>query len=305
MNSKFGKHYPVLGKTNERERLLFVAAAGLAFSLLIILVAVFNFRSPAEAGQDVSMNQAIPAAIGTVTLLTPERYVRAGTKLTEVKLKEVYWPRAQLPEGAIREASEVMNMFAKVDLQAGVPLQKHHVTAEQRKISLPLTPGNRAVTIKVDAESSIENHATPGTRVDLVLTHYIDGQLTSKVIVQNARVLSLGGDVRTADQRAVDSRGSRRNQWSQTITLDVPPQSALQIQTAKKLGTLSLLMRSMDDTKPVEKQEFDQNEIDGGRGRADRNQRNVCKKGHLKIKGNEFVVNCDGTLSQVLDPYEP
>lgn len=303
MNSKFGRNYPVLGKTNHRERMLFVAAAGLAFSLLIVLVAVFALRLDKQE-EKTEVPEVSHAEIGTVTLLTPEREVKAGQSLSSIKLKEIYWPRANVPEGVVRDHSEIMNMFAKVDIQAGEPLQRRHLTAEERKVSLPLTPGNRAVTIRVDAETSIENHATPGTHVDVVLTHHKDGELTSKVIVQNARVLSLGGDIRSADERLLENRSGRRNNWSQTITLDVSPQAALTIQTAKRMGTLSLLMRSADDTKPVAKQEFDSSDVYGpSKDRAPR--KSSCTKGHLKIRGTEYVVNCDGSLSEVLDPYEP
>lgn len=301
MAQKFGKHYPVLSRTNDRERLLFVAAAGLAFSLLIILVVVFTFKNPASAKRDVPVKQAPPAVVGTITLLTPEREVKGGASMSNVRLKEIYWPRNQVPSSAVRDLSEVQNMYARVNLSPGVPLQREMLTREMVESILEVTPGNRAVTIAVDEVTSIENHATPGTRVDVVLTYYQNRELTSKVIVQNARVLSLGGDPR----RNQGSRGVVKNAGaSRTLTLDVSAHDALEIKTAIKLGTLSLLMRSADDHGPMSDTEVGAPDIDGGRRKGQRVKR-VCKKGTVRISGDEFIMNCDGSLTRVADPYDP
>ncbi len=305
MASKFGKHqYPVLGaKSNDRERLLFVAAAGLAFSLLIILVVLFNFKDPANAGvQAASAPPEIPTAVGTITLLTPDRSIKAGTPLADVQFKEVYWPRNQVPDGAVRDTAELKNMYAKVELEAGVPMQRKHITSEQSNIALPLTPGNRAVAIQINDETSVEQHTRPGTHVDVVLTYYQSGELTSKVIVQNARVLSLGGDTNPMGNLGAMSQGNatllRNTSSSRTITLDVAPKDALEILTAKKLGDLSLMMRN--DNAPMPTVEVRGAELDDKK-----KSRTSCKRGTVKIQGEEFVMNCDGSMTRMSDPYEP
>jgi pilus assembly protein CpaB len=302
MASKFGKHYPVLARQNERERLLFVAAAGLAFSLLIILFVVFNFKQN-SASANVAVAPDAPQVpvppMSTVTLLTPERPVRAGAAMSTIRLKEVYWPRNQVPEGAILDLSEAQNMTAKVNLTPGVPIQRDHLTSEYIEPILDVSPGNRAVTIAVDEVTSIESHARPGSRVDVALTYYHKQELTSKIIVQNARVISLGGQTSTSRAPGVATGNSR------TITLDVAPKDALEIQTAKKLGTLSLMMRHHEDARPVAEDEIDQNAISGDRPDSRGRQKSKCKKGTVRINGNEFVMNCDGSLSRISDPYEP
>src|SRR5690606_4671736 len=94
--------------------------------------------------------------VSTVSLLAPERPIRAGTRLSEVNFKQVYWPRNQVPEGAIRDLSEVQNFYAKSDLSPGLPLQRAHLTSEVDTSSLQLTPGQRAVAIDIDASSAVE-----------------------------------------------------------------------------------------------------------------------------------------------------
>jgi len=306
MNTKFGRYTPALSnRSNDRDRLLFIAAAGLAFSLLIILVIVFNFRSDANARTAATPEVAPPVAanLGTISLLTPERAVRAGTKLNEVRFKEVLWPRNQVPEEAVRDMSEVQNMYAKSDLSPGIPLQRSHLSREGFMSSLALTPRNRAVSIEVDETSGLEGHALPGTKVDIILTFTEGGQLTSKVIVQNARVLSYGGDTSTAADRSAVASDLRVRRTSRTITLDVTPKDALQITTARQLGRLSLIMRSNDDDLGSPVLELDEGAI--AHNKQERRNTNSCKSGRMRMGNREYVVDCDGSISQVVDPNEP
>lgn len=305
MSTKFGRYYPALGgKTNERERLLFIAAAGLAFSLLVVLFVVFSFGSKSESEKVAATNtNSIPAAIGTVSLLTPDRMVRAGTRLSEVQFKEVYWPRNQVPDGAVRDINEMKELFARVDLQPGVPVQRSQLARESIQTTLPVSPGNRAVSFEVDATAGIEGHALPGTRVDVVLTFYENGNLVSKVIVQNARVLSYGGDFTPIDKRAI-SVGAPRS-TSRTITLDVSPKDALSLTTAKQLGRLSLIMRSSEDDKGLEKTEWDAAKFNDGVKGQERNRSGSCTKGTVRMGGKEYIVACDGSISELMNPDEP
>jgi len=306
MGSKFGKNYPVLARSNEREKVLFVLAAGLAFCLLIVLVIVVKVKStPGGEDQTASLASSDPMSdVSTVSLLAPERPVAAGTNLAEVNFKQVYWPRNQVPEGAVRDLSEVKNLYAKTDLSPGSPLQRSHLTSELDSSILKLTPGQRAVAIDIDASSAVEYHIRPGSRVDVILTHYVNRELTSQVIVQNARVLSLGGDVSEKDQ---SNTGGRRGRLSmQTATLDVATDDALKIQTAKRLGQLSLMMRSHGDMSPVLGEGISGQDINKELGKSSPKGSSICSKGRIRIAGKgEFLLDCDGSMTPVLDDYEP
>ncbi len=310
MGGKFGRHYPVVGKSHDRERLLFIAALGLTFSLLIILIVVFKVRGTSETAAndypEIASEPAAHAGVATVTLLAPERAIRSGTKLSDVQFKKMYWPRNQVPEGAIRDEAEVRAYFAKTDLQPGVPLQRRHLTREVHSAMLAITPGNRATAISIDAEKAIEYHVIPGSHVDVVLTYYQGGELTSKVIVQNARVLSLGGDTSVGNEQQQRRGSARRRLASQTVTLDVSPQDALKIATSKQLGKLSLMMRSGDDVKPSPVNEVNQTDIGSGVVGGSKRKSRTCKRGTIKIQGKgEFLLDCDGSMTPINDSLEP
>ncbi len=304
MGSKFGKQYPVFASRNDKERLLFVAAAGLALSLLVITLLVLNFKPTADA-RELATNESVQAPlVGTVSLLAPERLISAGRKLSEMRFKEVFWPRNQVPEEAIRDISEVQEMYAKVDLQPGLPITRSSLTSEPMSMQLPLTPGMRAVSIEVDATAGLEGHALPGTKVDVVLTFHEDQKLTSKVIVQNARVLSYGGDATVPAKRGpVDKLVGTPGK---TLTLEVSTEDALKVQTARQMGRLSLIMRAPEDEKTLVKTEMDQNQVGGGEAKGSRVKSNGsdCNRGKMKMAGKEYMIMCDGRIVE-LNQDEP
>lgn len=282
-------------------------AVGATVSLLLFLVVVLSFRS-SDAGARETIRatdvSAPPSAIGSVALLTPEREVPPGTKLSTIELKEVYWPRNQVPEGAIRDLAEVKALYSKMSLPAGQPIVRTNLSETPVRGTLPLTKGYRAVSIEVDATAGIEGHALPGTRVDVVLTHVKDGNLTSKVIIQNSRVLSYGGDDKSLDQRQLELMNGPKA-TSSTITLEVIPNDALKLQTARQLGRLSLTMRAPDDELGTGGDEVDANDLEGNSNGRRQNSSADCLKGSVRIDGKEFLVDCRGQVNQVIKSDEP
>ena len=303
MGARFAKQYPMLRKS-DYEKKMFLFAVFATVSLALLLVIMLSTRG-AGAKENMAPSPVEPM-LGTVTLLAPEREVPSGAKLSSIELREVYWPRTQVPEGAVRDFAEVKAMYAKVSLQPGQPIVRSNLTDKPVRGSLPLTKGYRAVSIDVDATESIEGHALPGTRVDVVLTYMQEEQLTSKVIVQNTRVLSLGGSDKEIGERTAELLDSPVKANS-TITLEVTPQDALEITTARQLGRLSLMMRAADDDLAPNTIELDQRDIEGGvrSSRSAKANTANCSRGRIRSAGKEFMIDCDGTISEVLEASEP
>ena len=296
MSDQLGKRGSGFSKNPDRERFLFIAAAGAACSLLIVLLAVITFRPDADANQPAaSQPVATPVqpslAMSTIDLYVPERPVRAGQKLSDVKFKTVVWPRNQVPDGAIRDLSELKEKYAKVPLDPSIPVRQEFISDTPVRVSLPLTPGMRAITIEVDETQALEGFALAGTSVDVTLTYMTEEKkLETRIIVSKARVLSYGGDTTEAGQRQPNSI---RPTAARTITLEVNANDALSMQTAKQLGRIGLIMRTADDDKAPETDSINQNKIlDPGAKTADGTV--SCKSGTMKIGGKEYIVPCDG-----------
>lgn len=301
MGTRFGKSSPTILGKSDKDRLFFFAAIGLAFSLLVLITFVANFRAKESIASQVA-TPTLMSGTGSITILVPERVIPAGTSLGEMSYVESYWTRGEVPPDAVMDPAEVKEYFALVTLQAGQPISRANITKEKPVNTVSITPGNRAVTIEVDETSGLEGHAQPGTRVDVALTYFKDNLLTTKVIVQNARVVSLNGDVKGLNERAsVAARAVRSS--SRTITLDVSPEDALKVINARQMGKLNLLMREAGDITGPQVTEIDRNNIEGVAPNTN-SGRSQCvggNKGKMKIQGKEYIINCDGSIVEIMN----
>ena len=287
------------GNRKERQRMLFVASAGLAFSLLVIMLVVLNYQSDVSAGGVIKSSETLIPDLGSIKIWVADVPVKRGDKLSDVPFRQVSWPRNTVPAGAILDRSEAKDMYAKMALPANSPIERINLTNQPIQDTLPVTPGNRAVTIDVNATSSNEGLTLPGTRVDVVLTAMVDKNISSQLIVQNARVLAAGGDTKTQSERGnLDRQGGQGNSQIRTVTLDVSVQEALKINTARQMGSLNLLMRGGGDDKiainePIDGKDFEDKNLQ-------KNSKTKCVKGHVRVEGKgEMQINCDGSWTSL------
>lgn len=281
-------------RKQRRQKLLLAAFFSLVLSLAILFAALLQGRTAGAAQVIYNPEADVRAHLaGNITTYVTTRYIKAGTLISEHDFQEQYWPRLTSPAGAVRTLDALLGKYAKIDIPSGEAIRVENLVNEKRFVSLPITPGMRAVTIDVDSQSSLEGWAQPGTKVDVTLT-YVQGEgLTSKVIVQNAKVLSYAGDSRSIQER-FGSAYSGSVEVGKTITLEVSPGDALKIQTSKKIGSLSLLMRAPEDDRSARVLEVDRNAIDNTF-----NQEKIskeCRKGNVRIGDQSFIVDCDGRI---------
>lgn len=276
------------------------------FALCFLVITTIVLKSgPTSTGQQPAIvGQVSNSQIGTVTLFKIDRPINAGEAIPPTEVKEVYWAVNQVPEGAVRDRAELKNMYAKVAIPANSPLQLQQLMDKPVLSSLPVTPGNRAVTIEIDATSGIEGQALPGSFVDVILTYHVNGVLTSKVIVQNTRVLSLQGSTKSLEEMDPAAPKNAAPMGAKTITLDVSPRDALAITTSRQLGRLSLMMRYPGDEVVLAQDEINQNEIGPNTvvnnvtvGQPHVSTAKKCIKGTYQINGKDYLLDCDNNTT--------
>ena len=279
---------------SKRERALVVGVAGFGLALVLGVAAIMNFRSDADARMAKAASSGFDPSKQLVYSVA--RPVAAGERVTIDNVSQISWGRNEVPRDAVLVPQEADGMYAKTDIPAGAALSRSMLAREPSMVTLSVTQGNRAVAIEVDETSGIEGHALPGTRVDVVLTYSENEGLTSRIIVQNARILSAGGDTRVASQLGQQLQGPRRS--ARTITLDVGVKDALEIQTARQIGRLSLFMRAANDDKAATVLETNRNDIFGNKKANEK--KTTCRTGRMLSGGREYVVDCDGGISEVI-----
>jgi pilus assembly protein CpaB len=113
-----------------------------------------------------------------------------------------------------------------------------------------LGPDTRAVTVGVDMVSGTAGLIWPGDRVDLILTQTIDRPTVSsghrfaaETVLSNVRVIAI-------DQQLVQgaSPDTAEAKPARTVTLEVAATEAERVAVAERLGRLSLVVRSADQT---------------------------------------------------------
>lgn len=301
MLTHFGRADGFSSKRIMQLRLVLIAGAGFAS---MCLIAAFTLLSvPRDASSSATLDQPPYGAVGLVALPATEIPIPASSALSEAKLKTVLWPRNQVPPNAIQDVAQVRGLYALVDIPPNSPILRNQLTAQPSQIRLRLGDKMRAVAIDVSPTEDVEGHTMPGTRVDVVFSRLVNGEMTSRIIVQDARVLSCGGDMREVAERPGVVQTARTS--CRTLTLEVTPPDALAVITAKKLGSLSLIMRPAGDVTAVGPLEFPAHNLNGTETQSPKPFSNACIKGHAVTGNEKWAILCDGTLSRVLSEREP
>jgi len=197
-------------------------------------------------GSNSTDNQAAPvqsapvvAQFDTVKVPVPTAPVAAGTKIGDIKVQMVSFPAHQVPTGAVRDLSPYGDAIAITPLPGNLPIFKQNLslTAGSTNPVIDKIPeGMRAITIRVDATSSVEGWAGTGATVDVML---VQSEGTS-VIAERVKILS--------SERSVQPvQGGSSPLIPSTVTLLVTQEQSLAINTAIPLGKLAFALRSLSD----------------------------------------------------------
>lgn len=229
---------------NIRSVVLIVAALVIAGVTALLARSWLSAERPEEV-------VAAPAPAADLEILVAKTDLPAGRILQQGDLRWQAWPDVDLPDQYVRkltgnEPTDLQGSVVRTGLRAGEPLSHTRVAApgERGFMAAVLTPGMRAISVKVDPTSGIAGFVFPGDRVDLILSHRIADReertqhRASETVLTNVRVLGI--DQRTDDQTNTPS-------VVKTVTLEVSPRQAERVALARELGNLSLSLRSLAD----------------------------------------------------------
>lgn len=240
MSQRFGGISPV--HRSDKSRYVIILSA---FMLVVCGFVAIVFLA---SGPSTAANQPAPAVIQepqieTTDVLVPVQKIEQGSALEPSMFRKEQRPKVGLSVGIIRDFEQVQGFYAASMIVPDQPLHQEYVTKVRpiNQITERIPEGYRAVTIRVDAKTSVEGWVAPGTRVDVVWATLIGGKQAIQVIVENALVLS-------ADKVAQGAQAQNAAPAPSTITLQVATEDAKKIQLASISGSLSLSLRGDRDT---------------------------------------------------------
>lgn len=228
-------------------------------ALLVAGITAFMARSMMAGSAAPVAGAVAPAGApqSTNEVLVATRALPVGTILDAQSMKWVPWPK-DLIEGAYFQKEQtnpnsLAGTVVRFAIPAGQPLTQGALVkpGDRGFLAAALAPGMRAVTVPVDAKSSVAGFVFPGDRIDLILTQTVPGGgdgpplKVSETVLRNVRVLAT--DQRTDQQH--DDKGNTVVATYSNVTLEATPKTAEQIAVAQTLGSLSLSLRSIADNQ--------------------------------------------------------
>ena len=221
----------------------------------------------ANASMTPPQAEAAPpvAAPAQTILIAAAVDIPFGSEIRSTDLVPQTWPAALAPAGAFDNAAVLFGpdgsppRRATQTIRAGEVLTVDAVSEFGANVTIgsTLSPGFRAVAVRVNAETAVGGFVVPGDRVDIVLTEGRGDSLRTGVILQNIRVLA-------TDQNADTTGGAART--ARTITVEVSSRDAQVLTLAQQAGLLSLALRQGAEDGVTE--DTDQITMDDVWGRA-------------------------------------
>ena len=204
----------------------------LASSLLVGLLAVILATHWLSTSGRVSLVRVVVAAHALPT----------GATLTadDVKVTEV--PSESVPRNAISGPAAAIDRVTQAPIQPGAVVLDSMLQPPHNALDLAqaIAPGMRAFSIHVDEESQVSGFVLPGNYVDVVLdAKDAGGQQLSSIVLQRLLVLAVAQD------RLAPTEGKPKVVSS--VTLQVSPAEAEQLDLARSVGSLTLVLRNQND----------------------------------------------------------
>jgi pilus assembly protein CpaB len=233
------------GTMNPRGLILLTLAA------IGVVLVVFLTRSFLSSAQQQARDTQLTAAPQEATskILVAKRDLHVGTILSPEDTEWKTWPKSGLNDAYFTAKTDkkkaLSSQVVRLPLAAGEPVTKTSVVKQGERgfLAAILSPGMRAVTIKLSPTTGIGGFIFPGDRVDVLLTHAIEisreeQYQIAETVFQNVRVLAV-------DQK---SASDDKAKIGKTATLEVTPKMAEKVAMLGNIGQLSLSLRSLSNS---------------------------------------------------------
>ena len=228
--------------------------------VVAVITAVMAKNMFAGAGSQQAAAAQVP--IGPKVLVA-KKALPVGTIIDADSFTFQPWPKELMqsayyvenqPDG---DPKKLFGTVVRYAITAGQPVTRGSLVGPQDRgfLAAALGPGMRAITVPVNASSSVAGFIFPGDHVDMVLNQTVSGGgegpplKVSETIIRNLRVLA-------TDQRITekDDDGKTVVKTFSNVTLEVTPRIAEKISVAQSIGSLSLSLRSIaDNTSDLER----------------------------------------------------
>lgn len=197
--------------------------------------------------------QVAAPTIETVQVLVARTDIGLGQVANESSFRWQEWPKTALsPQFITRQSrpkaqSDLNGAVARSSINANEPITVAKLVkpGSGGVLAAILTPGMRAISIKIAEHTSVGRMILPNDYVDMLLTTRArsrNGQqeeVATEVLLRNVRVLAIG--------QMLEVKDGRRNAEGNVASLELTPSQSELVAQASLRGEITLLLRSIAD----------------------------------------------------------
>lgn len=188
-----------------------------------------------------------PAPIAMSEVLVASANLTPGQKLLVEQVRWEKWPSSAVDSSFIThsevgsEEQAVKGVVVRSPIVANQPITKTAIVHADAAgfMAAMLTPGMRAVSIIVSAESGAGGFVLPNDRIDVIQTRKVGEAAIARTVLSNVRVLAV-------DQTFTQEKDAK-SVIGKTATVEVTPEQAELLSSAQSAGQLSLALRPLGD----------------------------------------------------------
>ncbi|MGH7712758.1 MAG: Flp pilus assembly protein CpaB, partial [Gemmatimonadaceae bacterium] len=173
-----------------------------------------------------------------------------GAALDQATLSVAQWPIATVPPAAYSSVDSLIGRVTRISVFKGEPIIPGRLAPAGTGpgIQVKITPGKRAMAVKIDDVAGVSGLIQPNSRVDVLVTlrdaGKTGGEQISKLFMSNMRVLAVGTVVQSGpDNRPINAT---------TATLEVTPEEAERLAVGMREGSIQLVLRGYGDPDSIQ-----------------------------------------------------
>jgi pilus assembly protein CpaB len=211
-------------------------------AVIVAVVATYGVWRVIESTK--ASNRIVTGPVVVATRDIPEALI-----IDRLALAVAQWPLTTIPPGAYTRIDSVAGRVTKVPIFNGEPLVPGRLAPQGTSPGLEtkITPGKRAMSVRVNDVSGVAGMIQPNSRVDILYTGNPGGDgegRKSKLFMNNMRILAMGQQT----QRGQDGRPIQTS----VATIEVTPEEGELLAVALSQGSFQLLLRGYGDPDSVE-----------------------------------------------------
>src|SRR5215211_4560475 len=156
-------------------------------------------------------NTKASSRIATRPLVVAAKNLAEGAAIDRTSLSVREWPVATIPAGAFSSADSLIGRVTRVAIFEGEALVPGRLAPSGTGpgIEVKITPGKRAMGIRINDVAGVSGLIQPNSRVDVLVNINSGegrGRQVSKLFMENMRVLSVGTSTeRDAEGKAIQA----------------------------------------------------------------------------------------------------